>query len=143
MAVYKTALPPADAGYRKFTLSSQRVPWADLLFPALENALIDISVGVKWLREEAGVETVVILGNSGGGSLMGAYQAEAYYAGLERTFGLLADFPRIGQPVDELRAGYRRFRFQSHFVFYTAEAGGVTIRAILHVATDIRPQLFQ
>lgn len=43
----------------------------------LENALIDISVGVKWLREEAGVETVVILGNSGGGSLMGAYQAEA------------------------------------------------------------------
>src|SRR4051794_1242085 len=43
----------------------------------LEHALIDIGVGVRWLREEAGVETVVILGNSGGGSLMGAYQAEA------------------------------------------------------------------
>jgi pimeloyl-ACP methyl ester carboxylesterase len=43
----------------------------------LEHALIDIGVGVKWLREEAGVERVVILGNSGGGSLMGAYQAEA------------------------------------------------------------------
>jgi pimeloyl-ACP methyl ester carboxylesterase len=43
----------------------------------LEHALIDIAVGVRWLREEAGVETVVILGNSGGGSLMGAYQAEA------------------------------------------------------------------
>ncbi len=43
----------------------------------LEHALIDIAVGVKWLREEAGVERVVILGNSGGGSLMGAYQAEA------------------------------------------------------------------
>jgi len=43
----------------------------------LEHALIDISVGMRWLREEAGVETVVILGNSGGGSLMGAYQAEA------------------------------------------------------------------
>jgi len=43
----------------------------------LEHALIDIGVGVKWLREEAGVETVVVLGNSGGGSLMGAYQAEA------------------------------------------------------------------
>jgi len=26
----------------------------------------------------------------------GPYQAEAYHAGLERTFGLLADFPRIG-----------------------------------------------
>ena len=43
----------------------------------LEHALIDISVGVKWLKEEAGVERVVILGNSGGGSLMGAYQGEA------------------------------------------------------------------
>ena len=43
----------------------------------LEHALIDISVGVKWLREVAGVEKVVIFGNSGGGSLMAAYQAEA------------------------------------------------------------------
>jgi hypothetical protein len=43
----------------------------------LEHALIDIGVGMRWLREEAGVEVVVILGNSGGGSLMGAYQAEA------------------------------------------------------------------
>jgi hypothetical protein len=43
----------------------------------LEHALIDIGVGVRWLRKEAGVDTVVILGNSGGGSLMGAYQAEA------------------------------------------------------------------
>ncbi|HWA91090.1 MAG TPA: hypothetical protein VG889_13720 [Rhizomicrobium sp.] len=42
----------------------------------LEHALIDIGVGVRWLREQ-GVETVVLLGNSGGGSLMGAYQAEA------------------------------------------------------------------
>ena len=42
----------------------------------LEHALIDIGAGVKWLREQ-GVEQVVILGNSGGGSLMGAYQAEA------------------------------------------------------------------
>lgn len=43
----------------------------------LEHALIDIGVGVDWLKREAGVERVVILGNSGGGSLMGAYQAEA------------------------------------------------------------------
>ena len=43
----------------------------------LEHALIDIGVGVRWLREAAGVETVVILGNSGGGSLMAAYHAEA------------------------------------------------------------------
>jgi hypothetical protein len=43
----------------------------------LEHALIDIGAGVKWLREEAGAERIVLLGNSGGGSLMAAYQAEA------------------------------------------------------------------
>lgn len=43
----------------------------------LEHALVDIAVGMKWLRDEAGVETIVLLGNSGGGSLMAAYQAEA------------------------------------------------------------------
>src|SRR5436190_10644060 len=42
----------------------------------LENALIDIGVGVEWLHEYAGVDTVVLLGNSGCGSLMAAYQAE-------------------------------------------------------------------
>jgi pimeloyl-ACP methyl ester carboxylesterase len=43
----------------------------------LEQALIDIGAGMRWLRETAGVERIVILGNSGGGSLMAAYQAEA------------------------------------------------------------------
>jgi hypothetical protein len=42
----------------------------------LEHAVIDIGEGMRWLRAR-GVETIVILGNSGGGSLMGAYQAEA------------------------------------------------------------------
>jgi acetyl esterase/lipase len=44
---------------------------------ALEHALIDIAVGVTWLKEQARVERIVLLGNSGGGSLMAAYQAEA------------------------------------------------------------------
>jgi pimeloyl-ACP methyl ester carboxylesterase len=43
----------------------------------LEHALIDIGVGVRWLREQAGAEQIVILGNSGGGSLMGTYQSQA------------------------------------------------------------------
>ncbi|HVM52443.1 MAG TPA: hypothetical protein VM262_04550 [Acidimicrobiales bacterium] len=42
----------------------------------LDSALDDIGAGVRWLRDQ-GVETVVILGNSGGGSLMGAYQSQA------------------------------------------------------------------
>ncbi|MCV7281530.1 alpha/beta hydrolase [Mycolicibacterium flavescens] len=43
----------------------------------LDHALVDIGVGVRWLREVQHIETVVLLGNSGGGSLMAAYQAQA------------------------------------------------------------------
>lgn len=44
----------------------------------LEHALADIAAGVQWLREQ-GVETVVLLGNSGGGSLMAAYQSQSVH----------------------------------------------------------------
>lgn len=47
---------------------------------SLEHALIDIGAGLRWLRESAGVEQVVLLGNSGGGSLMAAYQAASQSA---------------------------------------------------------------
>jgi toxin ParE1/3/4 len=73
----------------------------------------------------------------------GAYQAEAYHAGLIRSLGLIADFPLIGQTVDELASGYRRFRFQSHLIFYTVQPDHVEIRAVVHGALDIRPQLFE
>lgn len=53
----------------------------------LEHALIDIGVGVRWLREQAGVETVVLLGNSGGGSLMAAYQSQATEPSLKPLLG--------------------------------------------------------
>ncbi|WP_108637541.1 alpha/beta hydrolase [Mycobacterium numidiamassiliense] len=43
----------------------------------LDHALVDIGVGVRWLRDVQGVDAVVLLGNSGGGSLMAAYQSQA------------------------------------------------------------------
>lgn len=57
-------------------------------FFLLEHALIDIGQGVRWLKEEAGVETVVLLGNSGGGSLMAAYQSQANGVTMTATPGL-------------------------------------------------------
>jgi toxin ParE1/3/4 len=63
-------------------------------------------------------------------------------ARFERTFGLLADFPGIGQAADHLKAGYRRFRFPAHIVFYNEDRDGVVIRAVIHGARDIRPELF-
>jgi pimeloyl-ACP methyl ester carboxylesterase len=54
----------------------------------LEHALIDIGAGVRWLRDEAGVETVVLLGNSGGGSLMAAYQSQSLKPAIEPVAGM-------------------------------------------------------
>jgi toxin ParE1/3/4 len=75
-------------------------------------------------------------------STFGEYQAEAYLSGLERTFGLLADFPGIGQLAEELAKRHKRFRFQAHVIFYTQEADSILIRAVFHHARKIRPQLF-
>jgi toxin ParE1/3/4 len=93
------------------------------------------------LTERARADLIDIYGFTE--SKFGAYQADAYYSGLVRSFGLLADFPRIGQPVDALAAGYRRFSFQSHLIFDTVQPDCVEIRAIVHNAQDIRPQLFE
>ena len=72
---------------------------------------------------------------------LGRYQADAYSAGFEKTFELLATFPRIGRWADELKAGYRRYRHQSHHIFYTEEVDHVLIRTRIHTAQDLRPDL--
>ncbi|HUA33912.1 MAG TPA: hypothetical protein VMA09_09935 [Candidatus Binataceae bacterium] len=42
-----------------------------------ENLLLDLAAGIKFLREEAGFERIVMLGNSGGGSLFSYYDSQA------------------------------------------------------------------
>lgn len=66
----------------------------------LDYALSDIGVGVRWLREQAGVENVVLLGNSGGGSLMAAYQSQAVAPKLTPLPGM-----RLASGVEDLPAG--------------------------------------
>ncbi|MCP5024656.1 MAG: alpha/beta hydrolase [Actinomycetia bacterium] len=56
----------------------------------LDHAVAEIGVGVKWMKEVAGVEKVVIVGNSGGGSLMGAYQSQAVEPNITPTHDLPA-----------------------------------------------------
>jgi toxin ParE1/3/4 len=73
-----------------------------------------------------------------GFAAFGEYQAVAYHVGLERTFGLLADFPGMAPRAEGLRRPMRRFRFQAHHIYYSEEKGFIAIRAILHYAQDWR-----
>ncbi|MBX3219281.1 MAG: hypothetical protein KF795_02105 [Labilithrix sp.] len=50
-----------------------------------EEMLLDVAACVRHLREERGVEQVVLLGNCGGGSLVAYYQAEARLPPAERA----------------------------------------------------------
>jgi toxin ParE1/3/4 len=56
---------------------------------------------------------------------------------------LIADFPGIGANSDALVVGYRRFRFQSHYIFYSEEPDHVLIHALIHVRQNLRPELFE
>jgi pimeloyl-ACP methyl ester carboxylesterase len=54
----------------------------------LDHALAEIGVGVRWLRDAARIERVVLLGNSGGGSLMAAYQSQAVEPNVRPATGM-------------------------------------------------------
>lgn len=72
----------------------------------------------------------------------GLTQTAAYIAGLESSFELLVKFPGIGPAAFEVRAGLRRYRYQSHYIFYTQQADHIRIDDIIHVRRTIRPDLF-
>ena len=49
-----------------------------------EKLVLDIARHIRWLKEERGIERILLLGNSGGGSLFSFYQSQAAAAPAER-----------------------------------------------------------
>lgn len=76
----------------------------------LEHALVDLGAGVRWLRHEAGVDTVVLLGNCGGGSLMAAYQSQACAPTLEPD----GAGPTVRAALEDLGPGDLYISLQAH-----------------------------
>jgi len=54
---------------------------------------------------------------------------------------MIADDPRLGRPCDDIRAGYRKFRSGSHFLFYRPIKDGVEIVRILDSSMDFDQHL--
>ncbi|MFC9518625.1 alpha/beta hydrolase [Nocardiaceae bacterium NPDC056970] len=106
----------------------------------LDHALVDIGVGVRWLREVAGVETIVLLGNSGGGSLMSVYQSQAVEPNVTPVVGMR---PAVG--LDELPAADAYISTAAHLgrpdVLTSWMDGSVTDESD-PVATDASLDLF-
>ncbi len=71
----------------------------------------------------------------------GSNQTDAYIAGLESSFDLLVRFPRMGVAAFEIKDGWRRYRYQSHYIFYSVKPDHLFVEAIIHVKQDIRKHL--
>jgi toxin ParE1/3/4 len=66
----------------------------------------------------------------------GIGQAEIYIRKIQQSLTLLADDPRLGRPCEDIRAGYRKFRSGSHFVFYRLIKDGIDVVRVLHESMD-------
>jgi toxin ParE1/3/4 len=63
-------------------------------------------------------------------------QAERHIRELARHLDSIAAHPTSGRPCPEVRAGYYKYRAESHFLFYRMTSDGVDVVRILHERMD-------
>src|SRR5258708_37381421 len=82
-----------DAGFVAFGFNTRYLNNDAMMLH--ENLILDLAAGIRFLSDEEGFEKIVMLGNSGGGSLFGYYDAQ------ERTpKGGRVESPPGGGPPD-------------------------------------------
>jgi toxin ParE1/3/4 len=47
----------------------------------------------------------------------------------------------MGRRAEDLRAGFFRFRYQSHMIFFTIEPNQIVIQRVLHARMDFGSRL--
>src|SRR5258708_39539693 len=60
-----------DAGFAAFGFNTRYLNNDAMMIH--ENLILDLAAGIRFLRDEEGFEKIVMLGNSGGGSLFAEY----------------------------------------------------------------------
>ena len=61
----------------------------------------------------------------------GVKVADEYYDGLIARLTQIANTPQLWQEVDHIRAGYRRWVYVAHSIYFRVEASGVVIVRVL------------
>jgi len=69
----------------------------------------------------------------------GDVQADAYFTGLDESLCLLAENISMAQKVDDLRAGYHRYYYQKHAVYFVEKKKYILVIRVLH--RQMKPQL--
>jgi toxin ParE1/3/4 len=69
--------------------------------------------------------------------------ARTAVASITQRFYLLADYPRLGRPRDELRPGLRSHAVGNYLILYRIEQTHVLIVHVLHGRRDIETLLHQ
>jgi toxin ParE1/3/4 len=64
-------------------------------------------------------------------------QAQSYLLSLDATMKLLADNPRIGSAIDDIRKGYFKFPAASHLLIYRLTPDAIEFMRILHRRMDV------
>jgi pimeloyl-ACP methyl ester carboxylesterase len=64
-----------DAGFAAFGFNTRYLNNDAMMLH--ENLILDLAAGIRFLRDEEGFEKIVMLGNSGGGSLFAYYDSQA------------------------------------------------------------------
>lgn len=67
----------------------------------------------------------------------GAEQRRAYLKGLDLAFHFLAENPLAGAPCDYIVDGLRKYRLESHTIFYEKIDNEIFIVRILHKSMDV------
>ena len=66
----------------------------------------------------------------------GEAQAEKYIAGLLDAFDLITQYNRIGRDIGHIRAGYFRYEYGSHTIYYRLDRAELLIVRILGERQD-------
>jgi toxin ParE1/3/4 len=64
-------------------------------------------------------------------------QAQGYLLSLDATMKLLADNPRMGNAIDDIRKGYFKFPAASHLLNYRLKPDAIEFMRILHRRMDV------